>query len=72
MNQPLRAEVKNGRLVLDQPTDLPEGTVIELVADPFAALSKEERADLNASIDRGLAQSKTNAARPIDDFLETL
>ena len=28
---PLKAHVKNGRLVLDEPTDLPEGDVIELV-----------------------------------------
>lgn len=29
----LRARVENGRLVLDEPTTLPEGTVIDLVAD---------------------------------------
>ena len=29
--QPLKARVHNGRLVLDEPTDLPEGEVIELV-----------------------------------------
>jgi hypothetical protein len=28
---PLKAHVKNGRLVLDEPTDLPEGDVVELV-----------------------------------------
>lgn len=29
--QPIRAHVRNGRLVLDEPTDLPEGEVVELV-----------------------------------------
>ena len=29
--QPLKAHVRNGRLVLDEPTDRPEGDVIELV-----------------------------------------
>jgi hypothetical protein len=29
--QPLRAHVRNGRLVLDEPTDLPEGQMVELV-----------------------------------------
>jgi hypothetical protein len=29
----LRARVEKGRLVLDEPTTLPEGTVIDLVAD---------------------------------------
>ena len=28
---PVKARVKNGRLVLDEPTDLPEGKEIELV-----------------------------------------
>jgi hypothetical protein len=28
---PLKAVVKNGRIVVDEPTELPEGTEIELV-----------------------------------------
>jgi len=30
--QPVKAHVKNGRLVLDEPTDRPEGEEVELVA----------------------------------------
>lgn len=30
---PLRARGKNGRLVPDQPTAIPEGTVVDLVAE---------------------------------------
>lgn len=50
---PLKAVVKNGRLVVDEPTALPEGTEIELVPvdedfDP------EERARLLAAIDDGI------------------
>ena len=29
----IRARVRSGRLVLDEPTDLPEGTVLDLVVD---------------------------------------
>ena len=29
--QPLKAHVQNGRLVLDEPTDLPEGSEVEMV-----------------------------------------
>jgi hypothetical protein len=29
--QPLKAHVQNGRLVLDEPTDLPEGSEVEIV-----------------------------------------
>ena len=51
--QPLKAHVKNGRLLMDEPTELPEGTEIELVAadDDFDA---EERARLLAAIDDGI------------------
>ena len=31
MMQTLKAHVHNGRLVLDEPTDLPEGQVVELL-----------------------------------------
>ena len=44
---------ENGRLVLDEPTDLPEGTEVELFAadDDF---DPEERARLLAAIDDGI------------------
>ena len=68
--QPLKAHVKNGRLVLDEPTDLPEGEVIELVpVDEVLAsggdyLDDEERERLHQSIDRGMADVK--AGRTVD------
>jgi hypothetical protein len=46
--QPLRARVRNGRLVLDEPTNLPEGAEVELV--PADDLDDEERAELNQSL----------------------
>jgi hypothetical protein len=53
--QPLRAHVKNGRLVLDEPTDLPEGEVIELVrAD---AEGDERDDDDRAALDESLRVS---------------
>jgi hypothetical protein len=43
----VRARVKNGRLVVDEPTGLPEGTEVELVAaDEVDELPLEERAKL--------------------------
>jgi hypothetical protein len=68
--QPLKAHVHNGRLVLDEPTDLPEGDVVELVPlDEVLArggdyLDDEERARLHASIERGIADVK--AGRTVD------
>ena len=40
----LRARVEKGRLILDEPTTLPEGTVLDLVADDEGDnLTDEER-----------------------------
>ena len=51
---PIRARVKNGRLVVDEPTDLPEGMVFDLVIDDEGdELSDEERRVLHAAIQRG-------------------
>jgi MoxR-like ATPase len=46
----VRARVKNGRLILDEPTDLPEGTEVELapVDDEPWELTAEQRAELEA------------------------
>ena len=46
----VRARVKNGRLVLDEPTDLPEGTEVEL-ASIDDELDDEDRARLHAALD---------------------
>jgi len=56
----LKAHVRGGRLLLDEPTDLPNGEVVELVpldevlANGGDYLDAEERERLHASIDRGL------------------
>ena len=51
--QALKAQVKNGRLVLDEPTDLPEGREVELVLldDEF---DPEEKARLLQAIEDGI------------------
>ena len=68
--QSMKARVRNGRLVLDEPTDRPEGEVVELVpldevlANGGDDLDDEERERLHQSIDRGLEDAK--AGRTID------
>lgn len=50
------AQVKNGRLTLDEPTDLPEGTVVPLEsADDWDELDDEERERLHQALDQGIA-----------------
>lgn len=66
----LKAHVRGGRLVLDEPTDLPEGEAVELVPlDEVLAssgdwLDEEERQRLHASIERGLEDVR--AGRTVD------
>lgn len=49
---PLRAVVRDGRLVLDEPTDLPDGTVIELVPALDDELDEAELQKLRALLER--------------------
>jgi hypothetical protein len=62
--QPIKAHVKNGRLVLDEPTDRSEGEVIELVPlDEVLAkggdyLDYEDRAALHAELEASIAEAK--------------
>jgi hypothetical protein len=61
----LKARVRKGRLVVDEPTDLPEGTEVELLPlDPGDWLSDEDRSALH----RALAASsvEVEAGRVID------
>ena len=61
----LVAQVKNGRLTLDEPTDLPDGTVVSLeISDEWDAIDDEERAALHASIREGIEDME--AGRTVD------
>ena len=47
----LKGRVKAGRLIVDEPTDLPEGTEIELLPlDPGDWLDDEDRAALHQAL----------------------
>jgi hypothetical protein len=44
MMQPLKAHVQNGRLSLDEPTDLPDGSEVELCVVEDDEFDPEEKA----------------------------
>lgn len=71
----LRARVKNGRLILDEPTTLPDGIVLDLVLDDEGDdLTEEDRKALHEALTRALEsieQGKTRAASSILDELRT-
>ena len=53
------AQVKNGRLTLDEPTDLPEGSVVPLeIAADWDDLDDEERAELHRELAASIAEHK--------------
>ncbi|MGB3051245.1 MAG: antitoxin family protein [Polyangiales bacterium] len=72
----IRARVRNGRLIVDEPTSLPEGTELELVVDDAGdSLDDAERAALDAAITRAWASVMAVMAgqgRTADDVLADL
>ncbi len=54
----LKAHVRGGRLVLDDPTDLPEGAEVELTVIEDDDFEPEERARLDAALERSMAQAR--------------
>ncbi len=71
--QTLKARVEHGRLILDEPTKLPEGTVLELAAvDAGDDLSEEERAALHAALVEAWASVKAGDLRPAEELIEEL
>lgn len=68
-----RAQVRNGRLVLDEPTDLPEGTKVDLVpADDWDALDAEDRRRLHEALLRSEDDVRAGRVMSADDFLAEL
>jgi hypothetical protein len=67
----VRARVKNGRLVLDEPTDLPEGAEVELeaVGDD---LDHEDRARLHAALDAADDELRAGKGIPGEQVLAAL
>jgi hypothetical protein len=61
----LRARVHNGRFVLDEPTDLPEGTEVDLLPlDPGDWLDSEDREALHRAL--AASQDDLEAGRLLD------
>ena len=69
----IKARVRDGRLVIDEPTDLPEGAEVELLPlDPGDWLDDADRAALHAALAQ--SQADVDAGRLVDaaDILKRL
>ena len=69
----VRAIVLNGRLVIDQETSLPDGTVLDLVMDDEGdGLDETNRKALNQAIKTSLDQLNRGQIRPAAEVLASL
>jgi hypothetical protein len=70
MSNTLRARVRGGRLVLDEPSSLPEGTEVELVpADDIDDLDEDERARLHGFLADSIRTHVPGSGVPADEVL---
>lgn len=70
---PLRARVENGRIILDEPTTLRDGTVIDLVADDEGDdLTDEERSALHKALSSSWDSAEAGRLRPASTILDEL
>ncbi len=76
--QPLKAHVKNGRLTLDEPTDLPEGQVVYLQPiDRLVVVDREERAEhdraaLHAELEASIAEADAGETEDLATVLDEM
>ncbi|HTU35867.1 MAG TPA: hypothetical protein VMF66_18845 [Candidatus Acidoferrum sp.] len=70
---PLRARVEKGRIVLDEATTLPDGTIIELVADDEGDdLTDAESRALHEAISASRKSAEEGRLRPTSAILDEL
>lgn len=79
--QPLKAHFQNGQVVLDEPTDLPNGTELYVVSAEQLGdvvmlrddgLDDDERKRLHESIRRGIEDGRAGRVTDFDEFLDEL
>ena len=70
--QALKAHVKNGRLVLDEPTNLPEGAEVTLTISDEDEMDDAERARLHRALERSMAQAKAGQSIDTDEVIGKL
>jgi hypothetical protein len=73
MSLRLRARVRGGRLTLDEPVDLPDGTIVDLVpANDEDDLDDADRERLHAALDRSAAQFEAGQGIEAEEALARL
>jgi hypothetical protein len=69
----LRARVKNGRLIVDEPTTLPDGIVLDLVLDDEGDdLNEEDRKALHDALKQSIESLEKGEVLPVSDIIDEL
>ncbi len=68
----IRGHVRNGRIVVDEPTDLPEGSEVELVRADQDEMSDDERAELDRVLLAAVRSAREGHTVDADDVLAEL
>lgn len=70
----MKARVRNGRLVMDEPTDLPEGTevTVSITDDDGGGYDDEERENINESLAVSFEQARRGQLIDADVVLARL
>jgi hypothetical protein len=72
MSTALRARVHNGRILVDEPTDLPDGTELDLIAAEEDSLDAEDQARLHAAIEAAYEELREGQGIPGDKVITAL
>ena len=70
--QVIKTTVRNGRIVIDEPTTLPDGHEVELCVLNDDGMSEDERRRLHASIARGIRAGRAGRQMDLDRFVDQL
>ena len=70
--QVIRATVRNGRIVVDEPTTLPDGHEVALGVLNDDEMTDAERRRLHASIARGIRDGQAGRELDLDSFVDQL
>jgi len=68
----IKATVRGGRILVDEPTDLPDGTVLNLVPDGDDGMPQDEIDALNAAIAKSLDEARAGRLIPAREVVEEL
>jgi hypothetical protein len=68
----LRGRIERGRIIVDEPIDLPDGTEVEIAVAESAEMTPEGRAEFDASLERGMEQAARGEGISPEEMLRRL